>query len=227
MEKNRSFIIGQISASAIALATIIFAISLIWEMIDSSEFAKNLGYVASILLALSVVIAMACFYSVVRERLKIFALLALIASIIYAPLCIGTYFLQLTSVALNPLQLSAEVLEAINFKPGSPIFSVDMLGYSFLCLSTLAGGFALTMAKDRLLRALWFFHGALVVPTLAAPIVSGLFLAPSGEADLTGHYVLLFWCIVFIPIGALFVRYFHTEKTLEAIPNNLSERFQS
>ena len=95
MNKSRSFVIGRVAALAIAIVTIVFAISLIWEVINLSEFAKNLGYVASILVAISVVIMMACFYDVTREQLKIFGLLALVASIIYAPFCIGTYFLQL------------------------------------------------------------------------------------------------------------------------------------
>jgi hypothetical protein len=208
MTKNPSFVIGRAAALAIAVATIVFAVSLIWEVINLSEFTKNLGYVASIFVAIGVVIMMACFYDVTREQFKIFGLLALVASIIYAPLVIGTYFLQLTTVAQNPLTLSSEVLKAINFKPGSPIFSIDMLGYCFLCLSTLAAGFALTESKDKLLRSLCFFHGALALPTIAGPIISGLYLTTSGETDFTGHYVLLFWCIVFVPIAFLFMRYF-------------------
>jgi len=214
MNKKFSFVIGRAAALAIAVVTIVFAISLIWEVINLSEFAKNLGYVASLLIAISVVIMMACFYDVTREQLKIFGLLALVSSIIYAPFCIGTYFLQLTTVALNPLNLSSEVLKAINFKPGSPIFALDMLGYFFLCLSTLAAGFALAEAKDKVLRALCFFHGALAVPTIASPIISGLFLTTSGETDFTGHYVLLFWCIVFVPIALLFMRYFKEGQRL-------------
>jgi hypothetical protein len=208
MNKNVSFVLGRAAALAIAIVTIVFAVSLIWEVINSSGLAKNLGYIASLLLAISVVLMMACFYAVTEERNKIFGLLALVASILYAPFCISTYFLQLSVVAFNPLDLSNEVLMAITFKPGSPMFAIDMLGYGFLCLSTLAAGFALVHPEDRALRALCLFHGALVVPTLAAPIISGLFLTPSGETDFTGHFVLLFWCAVFVPLALLFMRYF-------------------
>ena len=211
MKKNYGFLIGRAAALAIAVETTVFAISLIWEVIYFSEFAKNLGYVASLFIAISVVIMMACFYDRTHEPLKIFGLLALVASIIYAPFCIGTYFLQLSTIALNPLHLSSEVLMVISFKPGSPIFALDMLGYCFLCLSTFAAGFALAEAKDKVLRALCFIHGTLAVPTIAAPIMSGLFLTTSGETDFTGHYVLLFWCIVFVPIALLFSRYFKEE----------------
>ena len=99
-------------------------------------------------------------------------------------------------------------MKAIAFKPGSPTFAIDMLGYDFLCLSTLAAGFALVEAKDKVLRVLCFFHGAIAIPTFAAPIISGVFLSTSGETDYTGNYVLLFWCIVFVPIALLFMRYF-------------------
>jgi len=208
MNRNFSFVIGRAAALSIAIETIIFAISLILGMVFHTEFDKNLGYIASLFLAISVVIMMACFYDGIREQSKIFGLLALVSSIIYAPFCISTYFLQLSIVASNPLNLSSEVLEAITFKPGSPTFALDMLGYGFLCFSTLAAGFALTEAKDKVLRALCFFHGALAVPTFATPIISGIFLTTSGQENDIGGFVLLFWCAVFVPIALLFMRYF-------------------
>jgi hypothetical protein len=214
MNKNFSFVIGRAAALLIAVETIVFVISLIWEVIVPSEFAKYLGYFASLLIAPSVVIMMACFYDGTREQYKIFGLLALVSSIIYAPLCISNYYLQFTSVAFNSLNLSSETMKAIAFKPGSPTFAIDMLGYGFLCLSTLAAGFALVEAKDKVLRALCFFHGAIAVPTFVAPIISGVFLSPSGQTDNTGNYVLIFWCIVFVPIALLFMRYFNEGKSL-------------
>jgi len=214
MNKNFSFVIGRAAALSIAVETVVFAFSLIWGVIFHTEFDQNLGYITSLLLAISVVIMMACFYDGTREQLKIFGLLALVSSIIYAPFCIGPYFLQLSIVAFNPLNLSSEVLKAIAFKPGSPTFAMDMLGYGFLCLSTLAAGFALAEAKDKVLRALCFFHGAIAVPTLVGPIMSGMYLSTSGETDFTGYYVLLFWCIVLVPIALLFMSYFKKEQRL-------------
>jgi hypothetical protein len=208
MNRNFSFGLGRAAALSIAIETIVFAFSLIWGLLFDTEFDQNLGYVASLFLAVSVVILMACFYDRTRESLRIFGLLALVAAVIYAPLCISNYFLQLSIVAFNPLHLSGEVLQAIEFKPGSLAFALDMLGYGFLCLTTLAAGFALVKARDRALRALCFFHGALAVPTFAAPIMSGIFLSTSGQANDIGSYILLFWCIVFVPIALLFMRHF-------------------
>jgi hypothetical protein len=208
MNKNFGFRIGRMASLSIAIETIVFAFSLVWRLIFHTEFDQNLGYIASLLLAISVVIMMACFYDSTREQLKIFGLLALAASIIYAPFCISNYFIQLSIVAFNPLNLSNEVMKAIDFVPGSLTFAMDMLGYGFLCLSTLAAGFALVEARDKILRALCFFHGAIAVPTFAAPIISGIFLSPSGQTNDIGSYIILFWCIVFVPIALLFMRYF-------------------
>ncbi len=208
MKKSISSAIGRTAAVSIAVETIVFAFSLVWGVIFHTEFDQILGYVASFFLAASVVVLMACFYNGIQEQLKIFGLLALVASILYAPLCMANYFLQVSIVALNPLNLADEVLKAIDFEPGSPTFALDMLGYGFLCLSTLAAGFALVEARDRLLRALCFFHGAIAVPTLAAPIISGIFRSTSGQTNDIGSYILLFWCIVFVPIALLFMRYF-------------------
>jgi len=216
MNKSASFIVGRVAALLVGVETIVFALSLIWELIVPTEFATNLGYVASLLIAVSVVIMMACFSDVTRARYKIFGTLALVASVIYAPFCMGIYFLQLSIVSSNPLGLTSQVLEAIAFKPGSPAFALDMLGYTFLCLSTLAAGFALVDAKDKALRTLCFVHGALVVPTIVSPLMSSLFLSTSGETDATGPFVLLLWCIIFVPIAMLFKRFFSRGQRLEA-----------
>jgi hypothetical protein len=216
MNKKPGSAIGRAAALLVAVETVVFAVSLIWELVTPSGFARNLGYIASLLIAPSVVTMMACFYDVTRGRFRILGLLALVSSVIYAPFCISTYYLQLSVVAFNPLGLSSEVLKAINFVPGSPTFAIDMLGYGFLCLSTLAAGLALVEAKDRVLRALNIFHGALAVPTFAAPILSGVFRSTSGQANDVGNYVLVFWCIVFAPLALLFVRYFQEGQSVSA-----------
>ncbi len=208
MKNDPVVAIGWAAALAAAVETVVFAFSLVWGLVFHSAFDQNLGYAASLLLAVSVVTLMACLYSRTPQELHVYGLLALTAAILYAPLCIGVYFIQLSIVALNPLQLSADVMKALDFEPGSPAFAIDMLGYGFLCLSTLAAAFALVSPRDRALRALCFFHGALAVPTLAAPIMSALFMSPGGAPNDTGSYVLLFWCAVFTPIALLFMRHF-------------------
>ncbi len=218
MNKNFSFTIGWMAALSITIETMVFAFSLIWGVLFHTEFDQNLGYLASLLLAISVVTLMSCFYDSIQEQLKIFGLLALVSSVIYASFCISNYFLQLSIVALDPLHLSSEVLKAIDFVPGSPMFALDMFGYGFLCLSTLVAGIALVEERDKLLRAFCFFHGALAVPTFAAPIISGIFSSTSGQPNDIGSYVLLFWCAIFVPLALLFMRHFKEERRALSVP---------
>ena len=212
MKKSFESTIGRVAALSIAVETTVFALTLIWGILFHTQFDQILGYIASLLLAISVVVLMACFYVGLEGLFKIFGLLALAAALIYAPFCISTYFLQLSIVAIHPLGLSAEVLDALTFEPGSPMFALDMLGYGFLCLSTLAAAFALVNVKDRALRTLCFIHGGLALPTFLAPIISGIFQSSSNQVNDTGSYVLLFWCAVFIPIALLFRRYFEAAQ---------------
>ena len=220
MDRDDRPMIGRAAAFAIAIETIVFAFSLIWGVIFHTEFDQILGYIASLLLAVTVVIMMACFYESTPEQLRIYGLLALVSSIIYAPFCIGNYFLQLSIVTLNPLNLSSQVLKAIDFVPGSPTFALDMLGYGFLCLSTLAAGFVLTEPRDKILKALCFFHGAIAVPTFAAPIISGVFRSTGGQTNDIGSYILLFWCVIFLPIALFFMKYFTEGKIQGQLQHN-------
>lgn len=212
MNKNLNFKIGRTAALAVLIETLVFAFALLWGLFFHSLFDQILSYIASLLLAVSVVILMACFYDRNKDSAGVLSLLALAAAVIYAVFCDGNYFLQLSVVALNPLGLSREVMQAITFLPGSPAFALDMLGYFFLCLSTLAAGLALDRQHAGALRFLCLFHGALALPTILAPILSGLFMAGSGQANDVGSYVLLFWCAVFAPLAWFFARYFKTES---------------
>jgi hypothetical protein len=54
MNKDLSFIIGRAAALSIAVETIVFAFSLIWEVVFPTEFATNLGYIASLLIAIMI-----------------------------------------------------------------------------------------------------------------------------------------------------------------------------
>ncbi len=211
MAHNLNSRVGRYSAIAAAVTTALFGVSLVMGLVVHSSSALIMGYVVCILLAVSVVGMMAGFYLRTEGERRIFALLALAASILYAPFCMETYYLQLSIVASNPLGHPPEVLKLVAFVPGSPTFALDMFGYTFLCLSTLAAAFALRDPGDRALRVLCLIHGALAVPTVAAPIVSAVFGSSGGQANDIGTWVLLFWCVLFTPIAVLFARVFRDD----------------
>jgi hypothetical protein len=211
MNNSPSSTIGRGAAISVAAVTTLFGISLIWGLIFHSTLDQVVGYVASLLLAISVVAIMASLYDQTSRELSIFALLALASSVIYATFCVANYFLQISVVALNPLSHPPEVLQLVRFIPGSPTFAIDMLGYGFLCLSTLAAAFVLTDPRDKSLRVLCYISGAVALPTLAAPIISGVFRSTGGQANDVGSYILLLWCILFIPLALLFASHFRRE----------------
>jgi hypothetical protein len=208
MKRDINSTIGRVASISIATETIIFALSLLWGIIFHTKYDQIIGYLASLFLAASVVVLMACLYENINKDVKIFGLLALAASIVYAVDCINNYYLQLSIVVINPLNHPEEILKIFKFAPGSPTFALDMLGYGFLCFSTLVAGFALTDIRDKALKFLCFINGAIAVPTFIAPIISGIFRSTSGQANDIGSYILFIWCMIFIPIAILFFQYF-------------------
>ena len=208
MNNNHNSRVGQYAAIAVAAETVLFGISLIIGLAISPAFGSIMGYIVCIFLAASIVVMMASFYLRAEGYRKIYSLLAMIAAAIYAPFCIGTYYIQLAIVTTNPLAHPPEVLKLITFVPGSTAFALDMLGYTFLCLSTLAAAFAIIDQRDKALRILCIIHGAIAIPTVAGPILSNIYRSNSGNANNTGSWVLLFWCVLFTPIPILFRRLF-------------------
>jgi hypothetical protein len=206
--KSAELRFGKAASYSAAIVTVIFGVSLIVGLVDRSPVWPAIGYGASGILAISVVALMAAVYSRIASGPRLFGLLGLVAAVLYAPLCLSNYFLQLAVVSTNPLQHPKEVLKLIAFVPGSPTFALDMLGYFFLCLSTLAVAFTITDQRDRALRVLCMVHGAVAVPTIAAPIISGMFRSSGSQANDVGSYILLFWCALFTPIALLFARSF-------------------
>lgn len=71
INKNFSLVIGRAAALSFVVETVVLALSLIWEVLSQAEFAINLEVITSLLIAISVVIMMACFYDSTREQLII------------------------------------------------------------------------------------------------------------------------------------------------------------
>ena len=213
MPNKLASVIGYRAAIAVSAETALFAISLVIGLSVRSNVAPIVGRVVCIFLAASVIVMMAAAYLRSQNGNRIFGLLALCAALVYGPFVMAVYFTQTAVVELNPLSLPTEVLKLVTFAPGSQAFALDMLGYAFLCLSTLAVAFTLQDRRDTALRVLCVIHGALVLPTIAAPILSGLFRSTGDQGNDIGTWVLLFWCALFTPIALLFARLFQREQS--------------
>jgi hypothetical protein len=126
---------------------------------------------------------------------------------IYAVMVTITYYLQLTVVRTGDDRFSAEALRLLEFSPGSALFALDMLGYGFMTLATLAAAPVFVgPGLARWLRIWFFAHGLLVVPTVLAPMTMGG--GAPGSSDLVGSLVLIGWSVFFLPLAGMVAIYF-------------------
>ena len=67
---------------------------------------------------------------------------------------------------------------------------------------------AFSVEKDRLLKVLLIIHGIIGVSGFIVPLLPFLYSASDNSSDNIGSIALMGWCVLFIPICVLFVRYF-------------------
>ncbi len=197
---------GIISSSALALGVATFAILLALEFAVPTLTASFA--VCFALLPVPFIAMTAAVGAHVAEERRIWAVLALVWAAMYGLPCMICYFTQLAVVRTNPLGLSSEVLRALEFIPGSFTFSIDMLGYGFMALSTLFLGLALRgVAEARWLRVFALIHGAWFLPSWIFPVA--VRMAPPVESSGPGYNLgLIFWCATFIPVPLFALRFF-------------------
>lgn len=99
---------------------------------------------------------------------KIWSMAGLAFAIIYITLISINYFVQLTLVVPHLLRGDTSGISFLLFKPfDSFLYSVDILGYSFMSLSTLFTAFAFgTRGQERIVR-LFFIANGLLLPFIA------------------------------------------------------------
>ena len=122
----------------------------------------------SLLLAPTFVVMMAGLHQLAPGSRKALSLTALAFAIIYATLVSLVYFVQLTLVGPRLAAGDMAGIEVLRFVPyRSFLFAVDLLGYSFMSLSTLAGAFAMPDLRHGRLAAGFMLANGLLVPFLA------------------------------------------------------------
>jgi len=122
----------------------------------------------SLLLAPAFVVMMAGLHQMAPESGKALSLSGLAFAIIYATLVSLVYFVQLTLVGPRMAAGDMSGIEVLRFVPyRSFLFAVDLLGYSFMSLATLAGAFATPDLRHGRLAAGLMLANGLLVPFLA------------------------------------------------------------
>lgn len=122
----------------------------------------------SLLLGTAHLVLIAALHQSVQVERKVLSLAALGFAIAYATLTGLVYFVQLTLVAPRLASGSVAGIELLLFVPyDSFLFAIDLLGYSFMCLSGLLVGLALTGKEGAQGARRWFLLTGLLVPALA------------------------------------------------------------
>ena len=192
--------IGMVSSLVTMLAVASFALCMLLNSLMGS-------YLASMFIAWGFLPMVCAFAARARDEARAAALTGVAFAAVYCVLIAVVYFTQLTAVRLSPL--SEEALSILDYTRFGLFFSLDLLGYAFMALSTFFLGLTInpTGRADRWLRGLLMVHGVFAVTCVVFPIL-GLFKPGMAGGDLIGVLVLEFWCAYFLPVCALAYRFF-------------------
>lgn len=196
---NRTNInVGIISAAGAGLCTVLFAIFIIIG-------ADMCSYFICLLLSIFYLVMSVSNNSIVKDSNKMISNIAVVFAVIYCTLICIVYYTQISFVRLgNP---SKEVLSIVAyFPPKTAFFAIDILGYTFLALSTLF--IAFTIEKNKILKIILITHGIVGTLGFITPLLSYFYKMQENSSDNTGSIALFIWCILFIPICFLFAKYF-------------------
>lgn len=195
--------------ASVTAAALVFAFAILLVVAMRFPEANLYSYLACFLLAPSFVIMTACVHSVAPEDKKIWSRIGLLFAVIYAVFCTLTYYIQWVFIRPNQLIMPIELVKLLSFQNGTLMFDVDMLGYGFLCLSTLFTSGVFTGRENRWIKIFYIINGVLFLPTLIYP---GLGIAQdTGTAnpdDTFGSFVMLFWTFLFTPLAVMTAGFF-------------------
>ena len=131
---------------------------------------------------------------------------------VYAVLILLVYFVQTTTVRLEPLTDQAAML--LDYSRGGLMFGYDLLGYGMMALSTFFLGLTILAERpvDRWLKRLMMIHGAFFFGCLIMPMTGAFRSMADGATSAGGVIALECWCAYFIPVGVLAFLHFRTER---------------
>jgi hypothetical protein len=152
----------------------------------------------SLLLAPSFALLMLCVHYYASEDKKVWSHAGLMFATIYVVMVSINYYVQLTLVVPHLIRGELNSIRSFLFTPfDSFIYSVDVLGYSFMSLSTLFAAFVFTGAGlERTARRFLIANG-LLIPFLALQIYYHPLIWPASLWAITFPGVTISLAILF------------------------------
>ncbi len=140
--------LGFWAALLAAIFSLLFAVLAIaftppeWAGIEAYakgyDFLQMLNMIPVVLVTIAVIVVMACLHTLAPASHKVFSLIAIAFSAIYATIISSNYYLQLFVVRLNIVTGDLEGLQLLAMPNlHSVFFALEALGYMFLSLATL------------------------------------------------------------------------------------------
>jgi hypothetical protein len=174
--------LGIWSAILATVFTILFIFLMLMfaseEWSDIETFARTFDsrvmvqLIPLILLTPTVVILMASIHSITPERKKVFSLVGVALSSVYAAIICTNYYLQLFVVRLNLLDVDLEGLDLLVMaNPRSVFVALETIGYAFLNLAMLIVSLVFTGGKlESWIRRMFILSGSLgIFAAIVAP----------------------------------------------------------
>lgn len=205
MTNRYSILMGIIASLFAALFTALFGIFIVLDN-------KMIYFLACLLLSFSVVVMIVSIKAFIAQEKKSFINCAVAFAIMYAVLVGMVYYTQLSVVlkgTLNPDQMMI-----VSDAPGTVFFFIDMLGYVFLCLATLF----MLLAIDRnykLFRIFLGIHSVILIPTFLLPFLPISFSTSEASGQISGPFILVVWCVIFIPVCLLAANYLRKQRNIK------------
>lgn len=197
-------IIPKTGAAIVTLTVFLFAVLILTGFLAGQYFVCSL-------LPLGYIMMAAGFQHESDADRRVSANVGMVMAAVYAVLVLLVYFSQNAYVRFENLTEQADSI--LFFRPGSLMFSYDLLGYGMMSLSTFFLGLSMKpqTKPDQWLRYLMMIHGVFFAGCFLMPM-TGVFSMASDAQGIGGNIALLFWCVYFIPIGILSYRHFEKGK---------------
>lgn len=204
LDKNMDRTIALTGAGVLTTGVLCFAVCMLVGVLAGC-------YLGSIAIAWGLLACSGAFLRFSRPEAKLTAVLAVAFGGMYAFCNTMVYFIQLSTV--RNAVLSAEALMLLDYGKFGMMFDLDLLGYCLMAVCTFFAGLTIDVRDrgDAWLKALLMIHGVFAITCFVLPIL-GLFNTNMQGANWIGTAIMEFWCVFFLPVGILTIRYFARQR---------------